>query len=172
MAAEWARTLPLSPSVSYDCARAGSTSSLASPAHPRPNLARDPLKQGARPLLHLPQQSLLILCSPSPTSDARAGTHDLQLYPLPVKLNRSDLHTCSTLVDVPNGGWLGQGGFGRTLKSIPIVVMKLGVQLSSQNRRRRHDLPTPSTSRWALRKVSATGRETRQSDREVTAAAG
>lgn len=31
----------------------------------------------------------------------------------------------------------------RILKSIPMVVMKLGVQASSQNRRRRHDLPTP-----------------------------
>lgn len=31
----------------------------------------------------------------------------------------------------------------RILKSIPMVVMKLGVQASSQNRRSRHDLPTP-----------------------------
>ena len=33
---------------------------------------------------------------------------------------------------------------GRTLKSMPIVVMNDGVQLSSQKRRRRHDFPTPS----------------------------
>lgn len=32
----------------------------------------------------------------------------------------------------------------RILKSIPMVVMKLGVQASSQNRRSRHDLPTPA----------------------------
>lgn len=31
----------------------------------------------------------------------------------------------------------------RILKSIPIVVMKEGVNWSSLNRRRRHDLPTP-----------------------------
>lgn len=31
----------------------------------------------------------------------------------------------------------------RILKSIPIVVMKDGVHASSQNRSRRHDLPTP-----------------------------
>ena len=31
----------------------------------------------------------------------------------------------------------------RILKSIPIVVMKDGVQASSQKRRRRQDLPTP-----------------------------
>jgi len=29
------------------------------------------------------------------------------------------------------------------LKSIPMVVMKEGVKLSSENRRRQHDLPTP-----------------------------
>lgn len=33
----------------------------------------------------------------------------------------------------------------RILKSIPMVVMKLGVHASSQNRRRRHDLPTPES---------------------------
>lgn len=31
----------------------------------------------------------------------------------------------------------------RILKSMPIVVIKEGVQASSQNRSRRHDLPTP-----------------------------
>ena len=31
----------------------------------------------------------------------------------------------------------------RILKSIPIVVINEGVQASSQNRRRRQDLPTP-----------------------------
>lgn len=31
------------------------------------------------------------------------------------------------------------------LKSIPIVVMKLGVKLSSLNRSRQHDLPTPES---------------------------
>jgi hypothetical protein len=36
----------------------------------------------------------------------------------------------------------------RILKSIPIVVMKLGVQASSQNRRSRHDLPTPARRRF------------------------
>jgi hypothetical protein len=31
----------------------------------------------------------------------------------------------------------------RILKSMPMVVMKLGVHASSQNRSSRHDLPTP-----------------------------
>ena len=33
----------------------------------------------------------------------------------------------------------------RILKSIPMVVMKLGVKLSSLNRNRQQDLPTPES---------------------------
>jgi hypothetical protein len=51
------------------------------------------------------------------------------------------LYIVSCLQVVPPNG--SERATVLTLKSIPIVVMNEGVKVSSQKRRRRHDLPTP-----------------------------
>lgn len=65
----------------------------------------------------------------------------------------------------------------RILKSMPMVVMKLGVQASSQKRRRRHDLPTPARAPGSGQRLSERGmavhecRRTHQSHRSRASAA-
>lgn len=78
----------------------------------------------------------------------RSETHNLQLNPLAIELNRPDLQK-EAMEGVSEGRTTGTGSEvgPRTLKSIPMVVMNDGVQASSQNRSRRHDLPTPAENR-------------------------